>query len=383
VTSIAFILGLFSITIWIVLLFGRGKFWLIAAADADRESVPSPTNWPGIVAIVPARNEALTVGQSVASLLRQKYSGTLRIIIVDDHSDDGTAGAAARSARENGGEGSVEICAAGDLPAGWTGKLWAMNEGLKTAGSEATYYWFTDADVVHGPDTLQRLVARAEWNRLDLTSLMVLLHAETLPERALIPAFLYFFLQLYPPRWIAEPQARTAGAAGGCILLRAAALQKIGGLETIRGEVIDDCALAKKIKRSGGSVWMGVTRQSASLRVYADWEELRDMISRTAFTQLNYSVWLLGATLIGLLLTYVVPVGLLFAGDIGEHILGITALTLMTISFLPTVLFYRLLPLWALTLPFAALFYAYATCVSALRFWSGRGGQWKGRNAAT
>jgi hopene-associated glycosyltransferase HpnB len=383
VTSIAFLIGLFSITIWTVLLFGWGKFWLIGASDADRETVPSPTNWPSVVAVVPARNEAPTIGRSVASLTRQEYSGKFRIVIVDDHSDDGTASVAARSAKENGGEGKVEICAAGDLPAGWTGKVWAMNEGLKSAGCEPAYYWLTDADIVHGPDTLQRLVSRAEWNLLDLTSLMVLLHAKTLPERALIPAFLYFFLQLYPPLWIAQAQARTAGAAGGCILLRAAALKKIGGLETIRGEVIDDCALAKKIKRSGGSVWMGVTRQSVSLRVYNNWKELRDMITRTAFTQLNYSAWLLVATLVGLILIYLVPVFLLFAKPLEIRFLGMAALAMMTISFFPTIRFYRLSPLWALMLPFAALFYSYATCVSALRVWLGRGGQWKGRNAAT
>lgn len=364
------------------MLFGWGKFWLVTVFDADQETVPSPTIWPSVVAIVPARNEASAIGQSVASLARQEYFGEFRIIIVDDHSDDDTAAIASHSGKENGAEARVEICAAGDLPPGWTGKLWAMNEGLKSARSEPAYYWFTDADIVHRPNTLQRLVSRAEWSSLDLTSLMVLLHAKTLPERALIPAFLYFFLQLYPPRWIAQPQARTAGAAGGCILLRTATLKKIGGLETIRGEVIDDCALAKRVKGSGGSVWMGVTRQSVSFRVYEDWKELRDMISRTAFTQLNYSAWLLGGTVVGLFLTYMVPVCLLFAGDIGARFLGIVAFALMTISFFPTIRFYRLSPLWALTLPFAALFYSYAACLSALRFWRGRGGQWKGRSAA-
>lgn len=364
------------------MLFGWGKFWLIGASDADQETVPSPTIWPSVFAVVPARNEAASIGQSVASLAQQEYAGEFRIIIVDDHSEDDTAAIASQSAKENGAEARVEICAAGELPPGWTGKLWAMNEGLRSAGFESAYYWFTDADIVHGPNTLQRLVSRAEWNSLDLTSLMVLLHTETLPERALIPAFLYFFLQLYPPRWIAAPQARTAGAAGGCILLRAAALKRIGGLEAIRGKVIDDCALAKRVKKSGGSLWMGVTRQSVSLRVYENWRELREMIARTAFTQLNYSARVLGATLLGLIMTYLVPVCLLFAGDMDARSLGSVTFALMSISFFPTIRFYRLSTLWALTLPFAALFYCYATCLSAFRFWRGRGGQWKGRSVA-
>src|SRR5260370_11155266 len=177
------------------------------------------------------------------------------------------------------------------------------------------YYWFTDADIVHAPDTLQRLVARAERDKLDLTSLMVLLQAKTLPERALIPAFLFFFLKLYPPRWIAAPRARTAGAAGGCILLRSEALQRIGGLGTIRGEVIDDCALARAVKRSGGKIWMGLTRASVSLRVYTTFAEIRDMIARTAFTQLRYSFFSLSVALAGLLVTFLLPWFSFLAGE--------------------------------------------------------------------
>lgn len=382
-TSATFIIGFLSLAIWIFLLFARGAFWRLRAFDTDRENIPAPANWPNVIAIVPARNEAATIARCVASLARQDYAGEFRVIVVDDHSDDGTAEIALRSFRENNAAMRVNVQSASPLPPGWTGKLWALNNGLQSVQtSPPAYYWFTDADIVHSPDTLQQMVARAEANSLDLTSLMVLLQAKTFAERALIPAFLYFFLKLYPPRWIAEPRARTAGAAGGCILLRADALKKIGGLAAVRGEVIDDCALASRVKRSGGRLWMGVTRSSISLRLYEHWSELRDMIARTAFTQLRYSLFLLVATLLGLLVTYLAPIFLLFTHHPETRLLGLAAWALMTMSYLPTIRFYRLSPLWAPTLPFAASFYSYATVLSAVRFWLGRGGQWKGRAAA-
>jgi hopene-associated glycosyltransferase HpnB len=211
---------------------------------------------------------------------------------------------------------------------------------------------------------------------------MVVLQARTLPERGLIPAFVYFFLKLYPPRWIADSNARTAGAAGGCILLRRTVLERIGGLKAIRGEVIDDCALAQAVKNSGGRIWMGLTRASLSLREYGSSNEIRDLIARTAFTQLGYSAFLLFGTLAGMFLTYTAPVVVLFAHDSIARILGAAAMALMSLTFFPTVRFYRLSPLWAPLLPLAALFYCYATCVSAVRYWLGRGGHWKGRTQA-
>jgi hopene-associated glycosyltransferase HpnB len=211
---------------------------------------------------------------------------------------------------------------------------------------------------------------------------MVLLPTKTVPERFLIPAFLFFFLMLYPPRWIADPNKQTAGAAGGCILLRRSALERIGGLGTICGEVIDDCALARAVKKSGGRIWMGLTRASVSLRGFGSVAELRDMIARTAFTQLRHSVLLLMATLIGLFVTYVLAWVLLLALDGPARLLSGTAICLMTATYSATVRFYGLSPLWATTLPPAAVFYGYATCVSAVRYWLGRGGQWKGRAQA-
>ena len=253
----------------------------------------------------------------------------------------------------------------------------------RTASSPPTYYWFTDADIVHAPNTLQRLVARAERNNLDLVSLMVLLQAKTIPERSLIPAFLFFFLKLYPPRWTANPRANTAGAAGGCILLRSEALQRIGGLAAIRGEVIDDCALAHAVKRSHGKTWMGLTRASLSLRAYTTFTEIRDTIARTAFTQLRYSVLLLLGTLLGMFLTYLAPVALLFAPAPAPRVLAASSLVLMTLLYLPTTRFYRQHPAWALSLPLTAIFYSCATSLSAARYYLGRGAQWKGRSQAS
>jgi hopene-associated glycosyltransferase HpnB len=376
-------IGFISLAIWFYLVFARGSFWRLRPFDDDLAQHAAPNKWPSVVAIVPARNEAETIGQTVAALLQQDYAGQFSIIVVDDHSEDGTSQIAQRTARENNAESRVEIHPASALPAGWTGKLWALNEGVtKAAAHAATFYWFTDADIVHAPDTLQRLVARTDQNKLDLASLMVLLQAKTLPERALIPAFLFFFLKLYPPRWTADPNASAAGAAGGCILLRRESLERLGGFPAIRSEVIDDCALASAVKRSGGRIWMGLTRASVSLRVYSTFNEIRDMIARTAFTQLRYSTLLLAGALAGMFFTYLAPIALLFAHDPAPRILGLAAWLLMSASFLPTVRFYRLSPLWAPLLPLAALFYSYATCLSAARCWLGRGGQWKGRAQA-
>jgi hopene-associated glycosyltransferase HpnB len=395
---LANVLGIITLAIWLHLFFGRGWFWRVRKMDADRGQVERLSDWPNVLAVVPARNEAETIGRVVASLVQQDYEGTFSVVVVDDHSEDGTASIARRVAAENGAGERLRVVSASALPEGWTGKLWALNEGVLSggvveaegasgSGSGAAaevplFYWFTDADVTHAPDTLRRLVGRAERDKLDLASLMVLLQAKTLPERALIPAFLYFFLMLYPPKWIADEELGTAGAAGGCILLRQEALARIGGLAAIRGEVIDDCALAKAVKLRGGKAWMGLTRKSTSLRAYGTFGEIRDLIARTAFTQLRYSALLLAGTLAGMFLTYAAPVLLLFVHDSTARVLGFVAWLLMTLSFLPTVRFYRLSPVWAPLLPLTAVFYTYATWLSAVRYWMGKGGLWKGRAQA-
>jgi hopene-associated glycosyltransferase HpnB len=392
------ILGIIGLAIWLHLFFGRGWFWRVGKVDADRGAGETLGEWPSVIAVVPARNEAETIGRVVTGLVQQDYPGAFSVVVVDDHSEDGTASIARQVAAEHGAGERVRVVNASDLPKGWTGKLWALNEGmshggvtqagmsngggLSAAAEVPEFYWFTDADVSHAPNTLRRLVGRAERERLDLASLMVLLQAKTLPERALIPAFLYFFLMLYPPRWTADEELVTAGAAGGCILLRREALARIGGLAAIRGEVIDDCALARAVKFGGGRVWMGLTRKSVSLRAYGTFREIRDVIARTAFTQLRYSVPMLAGTLLGMLLTYVAPVLLLFARDSTALAIGFAAWLLMTLSFLPTVRFYRLSAVWALVLPLTAVFYTWATLRSAVRYWMGKGGLWKGRAQA-
>jgi hypothetical protein len=405
------------LTIWLYLALFRGMFWRLSEFDDDLAKHEAPTAWPGVTAIVPARNEAATIRQAVTSLVQQDYPGKFSIVVVDDHSEDATAQIAQQAATELAAEARIEIRSAAPLPPDWTGKLWALNEGLSqflrgtatpgcaptssiprtsttisrthdkdasTPASPPTYYWFTDADIVHAPNTLQRLVARAERNHLDLVSLMVLLQAKTVPERALIPAFLFFFLKLYPPHWTANPRASVAGAAGGCILLRSEALQRIGGLAAIRSEVIDDCALARAVKSSNGKIWMGLTRASLSLRAYTTFAEIRDMIARTAFTQLRYSLLLLLGALAGMFLTYIAPVALLFASASAPapRILAASTLVLMTLLYVPTTRFYRQHPAWALSLPLTALFYSCATLLSAARYYLGRGAQWKGRSQA-
>jgi len=377
------ILATLSLCVWIVLAFFRGAFWLLQLYDDDSVAHPAPALWPKIVAVLPARNEAETIGRTVESLLTQQYTGEFRIIVVDDHSEDGTGELARNAAASAGANERITILPAAPLQSGWTGKLWAMQQGIERAASAAPeYLWFTDADIVHEPDTLSRLVSRAEHQRLDLASLMVLLQARTFPEKLLIPPFLYFFLKLYPPAWIASAKWRMAGAAGGCVLLRTSALTRIGGIAAIRHEVIDDCALARAVKRTGGSLWMGLTRKSVSLRSYRTFAEIRDLVARTAYTQLNYSPVLLLGTLLGMLLTYIVPVVFAFHTQPLVWRVSLAAWALMIITYLPTVRFYRQSPLWAPLLPIAAAFYSYSTVLSAVRYWLGRGGQWKGRAQA-
>jgi len=372
-----------SLLIWLYLFLFNGHFWQIWIADADGRTVPPLGRWPSVTAIVPARNEAASIEEAVKSLARQDYPGDFSIVVVDDHSDDGTGDLARKTAEDSGSRAAVEVLEAPQLLAGWTGKLWALQAGIDAAAMKRVdFLWFTDADVVHGPETLTELVACAEREAYDLTSLMVLLQADTFAEKLVIPPFLYFFLMLYPPRRIANTEARTAGAAGGCMLLRSSALTRIGGLATIRGEVIDDCSLAGAVKNGGGRIWMGLTRKSASLRRYVGFGELRDMIARTAFTQLNYSVLRLTGTLLGLLLTFVAPVVLALSTNPKVWLPALLAWCLMSASFLPTAVFYRLSPIWSPFLPVAAVFYAYATFLSAVRYWLGRGGQWKGRAQA-
>jgi len=383
VNLLALILAIISLLIWVVLTFLRGAFWQVLAFDDDITKQESLAQWPRVVTIVPARDEAETIARTVESLVKQDYPGELRVVVVDDHSEDRTGALAREAAAQAGASERVLILQAAALESGWTGKLLAMQQGVESGvAREAEYFWFTDADIEHAPDTLRRIAQRAEQDKLDLVSLMALSQVNSTPERLMIPPFLYFFLKLYPPSWTANRKRKTAGAAGGCILLKRAALERVGGLAAIRGEVIDDCTLARAVKRSGGGIWMGLTRKSVSLRTYTSFTEIQDLIARTAFTQLGYSSLLLAGTLLGMTVTYLLPVIFTFSTQPMVWRLGLAAWALMGITYLPTVRFYRMSPLWAAALPVAAAFYTYATWLSAVRYWLGRGGQWKGRAQA-
>ena len=273
----------------------------------------------------------------------------------------------------------VTVVSGQPLPAGWSGKLWAVQQGVEQALQvNPAFLLFTDADIEHDSHNVAQLVAIADQG-YGIASFMVKLHCRSLAERLLIPAFVFFFFMLYPPEWIRDPRRKTAGAAGGCILIRPSALSRIGGLAAIRGEIIDDCALARAVKKSGGGVWLGATGDTHSVRPYETFREIERMIARTAFNQLQHSFWLLLGTVVGMLLIYVLPLALILSGSMTLGLIGAVAFGLMCSSYLPMVRFYGLNYLWALMLPFSAAFYTFATIHSAVKYWTGRGGEWKGR----
>src|SRR5690242_10125885 len=281
------IFGALSIAIWVYLIFARGRFWRVS-----REMFLPDTRAVGadsVVAVIPARNEAELIAQSVTSILQQDYAGELHIFIVDDHSSDETASIAIAAAAKAGKAESVSVISSAALPGGWTGKLWAVHQGIQSASAfKPAYIWLTDADVVHGPTTLRKLVGKAREGRFDLVSLMVKLRSESTAERMLVPAFVFFFFKLYPPLWVASRRRKTAAAAGGCMLIGSDTLNRVGGISSIRSALIDDCALAREVKRVG-AVWLGLTDESHSLRGNATWTDVGQMVSRTAFTQRNHS----------------------------------------------------------------------------------------------
>jgi hopene-associated glycosyltransferase HpnB len=360
--------GALALAIWIYLLAARGGFWRMCA-----EPVPAPSanDATRVIAVIPARNEEASIAQAVQSLTAQTS-----VIVVDDASTDRTV----ELAREAG----AEVVTARPLPPGWSGKMWAVSEGLAAAANRVPDYWLlTDADIVHSPDNIAGLVARARTGGYDLVSYMVLLECRSAAEQALIPAFVFFFFLLYPPAWIRDPRRATAGAAGGCMLVRREALDRIGGISRIRGELIDDCALAREIKGSGGRVWLGLTTATRSIRGYGTFAEIGRMISRTAFTQLRYSWLLLAGTVAGLALTYLVPPLFTFFAPAGPpRGLAAAAWLAMTAAYFPTVRFYRRPWFWAPLLPVVAVFYMGATIYSAIAASRGRGGMWKGRAQA-
>jgi hopene-associated glycosyltransferase HpnB len=370
------------LAIWLYLIVARGGFW--QAAERDEDAPVWAGAWPAIAAIVPARDEAASVGETVASLLEQAYAGELRVIVVDDQSRDGTAQVARDAAARLGQADRLTVLAGRALPTGWTGKLWAQQQGVTFVDElphPPDYLLFTDADIVYRQDAVSRLAARAQADGLVLTSLMVKLHCESFAERALIPAFIFFFQMLYPFAWVNDRRRPTAAAAGGCMLVRREALRAAGGMAAIRGALIDDCALAKLLK-ARGPIWIGLTDRVHSIRVYPAAADIRAMVARTAYAQLGYSPLLLAGTVAGLALTYLTPVALaLFAGGLARFF-GILTWLLMAFAFRPTLRFYGLSMLWGLALPAIAATYMAFTADSAYQHARGRGGMWKGRAQA-
>jgi len=387
------IIAWLSLLIWLVLLFARGGFWrarpVPALAAADVQAIGRHGAWPALVAVVPARNEADVIERALGSLLAQDYPGPFHVIVVDDHSTDGTAAVAQEAARRLGREDRLSVLTAQLLPPGWSGKVWAQSQGIGaigTLGLPAEFLLLTDADIHHPHDAATQLVARTVLEDRDLVSLMVRLRCDSAWEKALIPAFVFFFAKLYPFAWVGDVNKATAGAAGGCMLVRRSALVEAGGIESIRQELIDDCSLAARIKHRRGKgqarpIRLDLADTSVSLRPYDSWREIWNMIARTAFTQLRYSALLLAGTLLGMFVIYLAPP--LFAlGALFSHTHAWPAWAawlLMSIAYAPMLRYYRRSLLWAPLLPLVALFYVSATLGSALRYWTGKGGQWKAR----
>ena len=363
-----------ALAIWLYLIVGRGGFWLASERD---NGGPTPAAWPAVTAVIPARDEAEGVGDTIASLLKQDYPGAFSVILVDDQSTDGTADVARRAA---GAASDRLIVVPGTaLPPGWTGKLWAMKQGVARAlPGEPVYLLFTDADIVYDSDALTRLVSEAQAKGLVLNSRMARLRCESFAEHAFVPAFIFFFQMLYPFAWVNRYDRGMAAAAGGCMLVRRDALDAAGGIEAIRGALIDDCALARSLKPQG-PIRLSLTDRVRSIRGYATAQDIRRMVARSAYAQLGYSPLLLAATVAGLALVYLAPVLLALFGHGLAQGLGLLAWAVMTIAFQPILRFYRLSPLWGPFLPAIALAYMAFTLDSAYQYARKRGGLWKGR----
>jgi hopene-associated glycosyltransferase HpnB len=374
---------------WLYLLAGHGGFWrtdqrLPRAGGGDLAA------WPGVAAVVPARDEADVIPKTLLTLLNQSYPGELTVLLVDDESSDGTSQVAqelwAGRATGGGAVGRLQVLTGEPTPPGWAGKVWAMAQGLRAVG-DAEYVLFTDADIGYAPGAVSSLVASAVADDRVLVSQMALLRTDTFAERLLIPAFVYFFAQLYPFRRVNRRGGRTAAAAGGCMLVSRKALEAAGGLEPIRDARIDDVALGGLLKRAGGRCWLGFTTEVSSLRRYDGVGEIWDMVARSAYTQLRYSPALLAGTVLGMIVLYLLPVVATLAGlaqlatggSPWLAVAGMASWAIMAGSYLPVLRLYRLSPAWALCLPLIGVLYTAMTVSSALRHRAGRGGEWKGR----
>jgi hopene-associated glycosyltransferase HpnB len=390
------IIAAIVLAIWLYLIAARGGFWRAAERDGEGTlpaiTPPPLLQWPPVTAVVPARDEAETAGETIASLLRQDYRGPFHVVLVDDQSRDGTARVGRKAASALGAGDRLNVISGRPLPAGWTGKLWAQNQGIEHAAefgvnapNPPNYLLLTDADIVFAPGALSALVARAEQEDLVLNSLMVKLRCKSFAERMFVPAFVFFFQMLYPFAWVNDPCRATAAAAGGCMLVKREALQAAGGLAAIRGALIDDCALAKLLK-ARGPIALALTDNAHSLRAYPSIGEIRHMVARTAYAQLRYSPLLLAGAVVGLALTYLAPVVLALFADGFAQFSGLFAWALMACAFRPILRFYGVSGLrswmWAAALPAIAAMYMAFTLDSAYQHARGRGGMWKGRAQA-
>ncbi len=353
--------------VWLVLITAHGRFWQAGPVLAPAAA----RNAPPLDVIIPARDEADGITPALRSLLAQDYAGPLRIIVVNDRSTDGT-GTIARAIED----ARLLVLDGQPRPPGWSGKLWAVAQGVARAGAELVL--LTDADILHDPRHLSTLVAKLERDRLDLVSEMVELRCASLAERLLVPAFVYFFAMLYPFAWVNDPLRPTAAAAGGTVLLRRAALDRIGGIAAIRGALIDDVALARAIKQ-GGPIWLGHSQLARSLRPYPDAGSIWRMVARTAYVQLRRSPALLIGCILGMALIWLVPLGAAFLAQGWMRLLGALTWLAAAASYVPTLRRFRMNPCWAPLLPLVAVFYMAATCGSALDHHFGRGVSWKRR----
>lgn len=372
-----------ALAIWAYLVAGRGGFWRTPSYD-DLAPAPGFMNWPTIAVVVPARDEAAGVADCVTSILGQPYPGNLSLVLVDDQSQDGTPQIAADSAAKIGASDRLTVLSGQPLPPGWTGKLWAVKQGLtlvESRGEPPDYVLLTDADIVYSGDVLMRLVARAQKEKLAMTSIMAKLRCESFAEKYLIPAFIFFFEMLYPFSWVRRRDRATAAAAGGCILARWDALQKIGNIDSIRGSLIDDCALGARLKTQG-PVWLGVSQNVKSIRASDTVADVGQMISRSAYAQLHYSFALLVGVVIIMTIVFLAPVLVALFGHGLAWVLAAAAWLAMALAFQPTLRYYGQSALWGVALPAIAFAYMVFTINSAVQHFQGRGGMWKGRAQA-
>lgn len=372
-----------SLAAWCWLLLGQGFFW---RTDVRLPRRREPEEWPSVCVVVPARDEAAVLPASLPSLLAQDYPGRAEVFLVDDGSTDGTGEVARELARRHGGL-PLTVDSPGEPPAGWTGKLWAVRYGIGLARARGPeYLLLTDADIAHAPDSLRELVAAARTGGFDVVSQMARLRVASLWERLVVPAFVYFFAQLYPFRRIGRRGSRTTAAAGGCVLLRADTAERARVPEAIRHAVIDDVALARAVKAAGGRVWLGLADRVDSVRPYPRLHDLWRMVSRSAYAQLRHQPLLLLGTVAGLALVYLVPPAAVVVGAAGGGtaitLVGASAWAVMAGTYLPMLRYYRQPPWLAPLLPFTAFLYLLMTVDSAVQHYRGRGASWKGRTYA-